>query len=345
MTNIKRKLYISWKDNLFKICKLHALIKPKLYHKPLIKLEMKLCSVFFLLIFYACCNPSLAQTSQQQNEHKLQVLMIGNSFSRDAAKYLLQITKDGNHQMELTRAEMAGSSLDQHLDSALVNQKDTLRGKPYAGKSLKQLLMMKKWDIVSIQQKSLISSDSTSYYPFAEQLYNFIKKYSPGAQVIVHETWPYRSDSNDFGRLSGNKWSANQEEMYDNLRASYHLLAKKLDASIIPTGDAFYMVATDKKWKFIGDSTYDRKTAEYPSLPTEKNSLNMGYYWRTNNGKVLIFDPHHASPAGCYLAGLVWYATLFNADPTKINFRPKEVDAEFADFLKRTAKETVAKSK
>jgi hypothetical protein len=102
-------------------------------------------------------------------------------------------------------------------------------------------------------------------------------------------------------------------------------------------------VATDAQWAFKKDDSFDYTNPVSPALPAESNSINMGYSW-AKDGK-FKFDPNHANDAGCYLAGLVWYGFLFKADPTKLSFKPKTVEGDFAAFLKGTAKQTLAANK
>lgn len=280
------------------------------------------------------------QLHAQQARKTLKVLMIGNSFSQNASRYLPQIAEEVNINLVLGRAEMGGCSLKRHWDSVLVNNIDTNRGKAYKGKSLRQLLSSEKWDIVTMQQYSLLSGDEATYQPFANNIYDLIKSYQPDAQIFVHQTWAYRADAVNWGKIDGNKRAKNNKEMWVKSRAAYHHIARGLgNLPVIPSGDAFYRVATDKKWGFKRDNAFDYANAVYPALPLQENSINVGYNWITS--KKLNFDPNHANEAGCYLAGLVWYSQLFKGDPTQIKFKPTSVSDEFAVFLKETALKTV----
>jgi len=276
------------------------------------------------------------QLNAQQDRKDLKILMIGNSFSQNASKYLPQMAEEVNVNLVLGRAEMGGCSLKRHWDSVLVNNIDTNRGRAYKGKSLRQLLASQKWDIVTMQQYSLLSGDEATYQPFAENIYDLVKSYQPDARVFIHQTWAYREDAVKWGKINGGKRAKNNKEMWEKSRAAYHQIAKSLgDLPVIPSGDVFYRVATDKKWGFKKDNTFDYANAVYPTLPLQENSLNVGYYW--GKGNKLKFDPNHANEAGCYLAGLIWYSHLFKGDPSQIKFKPASVSDEFAMFLKETA--------
>jgi hypothetical protein len=282
-------------------------------------------------------------TSAQQINKPLRMFLIGNSFSQNATRYLPQLAKEGGHSLELGRAELGGCSLQRHWDSVEVNLQDSGRGKAYGGKSLKELLSQGKWDIVTIQQYSLLSSDEDTYNPFARKLYDFIKQMQPGAEVVIHQTWAYRADAKNFGRKHGTETTQSQQEMWEYSRAAYHSVARQLGIRVIPTGDAFYAVSSDKKWAFKKDVIFNYDSAVAPQLPVQENSINVGYSWTRDNK--MNFDANHANEAGCYLGGLVWYGFIFKEDPLKLNFKPNTVSDEFAGFLKQVAWKTVEENK
>jgi len=280
----------------------------------------------------------------QQKSKTVRVFMIGNSFSQNASRYLPYMAKEGGYNLELGHAEPGGCSLQRHWDSVAAYLQDTSRGKLYNGKSLKELLGKGKWDIVTIQQYSLLSADEKTYEQYARKLYDYIKELQPDAEVVIHQTWAYRADAKNFGRVDGTETAKTQQEMWEKSRVNYHSLSKALGGlRIIPSGDAFYAVATDSKWAFKKDEAFDYTNAVSPALPADENSINVGYTW-TNEGK-LKFDPNHANEAGCYLAGLMWYGTLFGEDPVKLSFKPKAVSDEFAAFLRETASKTLKSKK
>ena len=270
----------------------------------------------------------------------LRLLVIGNSFSQNATAYLPQMAKEQNKTLTIGRAELGGHSLAQHwgyVEAYEANHNDP-KGKPYNGQSLKMLLSDGRWDVVSIQQFSYLSADSSSYHPYAEKLIAYIKKNQPDAKIIIHQTWAYRSDAKKFGKIGQDEFASSQKEMWQKSRAAYHRLAKAFNAKIFPVGDAFQMVATDKKYAYKKDLEFDFEHAAAPQLPNQSYSLNIGYFW---NKSRLDFDPNHANNAGKYLGGLIWYAVLFNERPDKIDFRPESVEPEFAGYLKKVAKKVI----
>lgn len=282
----------------------------------------------------------LTIAGQLNAQQTLRVLLIGNSFSQNASRFLPQIAKEGGVDLVFGHAEMGGCSLKRHWDSVLVNNADTTKGKAYGGKSLRQLLSTQKWDVVTMQQYSLLSGDENTYQPYAQYLLDLVKQYQPNVKVLIHQTWAYRADAKSFGKINGEERAKDQQEMWQKSRAAYHKLAAALGGlTLIPSGDAFYRVSTDQQWSFKKDLSYTPENATYPELPNQQNSIHAGYFW--NAKKKLEFDPNHANEAGCYLAGLVWYKILLGKDPSKITFKPEKVPNEFASFLRKTASETV----
>lgn len=285
-----------------------------------------------LIIVFNC----LHVTAQSKSARSFKVLLIGNSFSQNASRYLPQMANEAQINLILGHAEMGGCSLKRHWDSVLVNNADSTRGLAYNGKSLRQLLRSQKWDVVTLQQYSLLSGDWSTYQPYAQNLLQLIKQYQPDAKVMIHQTWAYRADAINWGQTGDGRKAKNMEEMWRKSRASYRKFANELGGlSIIPSGDAFYKVSTHKTWAFVKDSTFIPNKAIYPQLPNDLNSLNVGYNW--SKDQKLNFDPNHANEAGCYLAGLVWYRFVLKQKPTRVKFKPKPVQDNFAEFLRQTA--------
>lgn len=296
---------------------------------------------FINVVFIVTGLAAHAQSNGHTTKHLLRVLLIGNSFSQNASAYLPQLAKDGGHEIVLGHAELPGCPLQRHWQLAELNrtEPDNPKGKPYeGGKSLRMLLADGEWDVITMQQFSMLSANSDTYKPYAQQLYYLIRQYQPKARILIHQTWAYRSDSKSFGEVASDKLAQTEKEMYERSRAAYHQLAKELDVDIIPNGDAFWLISSNPATAFKKDENFDPVKAVYPALPHEQNSLHAGYIWSNNK---LNFDSHHANDTGKYLGGLVWYAVLFNEPVIKLNFKPQSVTEEFAAQLKTAANKAV----
>jgi len=299
---------------------------------------LKTLFAFVFLLTFTAGNIWASQScTETEKSDTLRLFLIGNSFSQNAAHYLPQLAIEGSHHLVIGRAELGGCSLKKHwelAELAEVNPNDP-KGKPYNGKSLRMLLSEGVWEVVTLQQYSLHSSDLVTYQPYARKLYNFIKLLQPNAKVVLHQTWAYRSDSKGFSQISESRFAKSEKEMWQHSRSAYHTVAKELGIAIIPVGDAFWKVSSGHK-AYQKDKKFDFDNPVYPALPDQTNSLHKGYSWDRN--KKLNFDSNHANDAGCFLGSLVWYTFLFGESPAKLKFVPPTVSADFADYLKKKAK-------
>lgn len=294
-------------------------------------------SILMLFLLLSLSSQILGQDKNQA----LRILVIGNSFSRNATSYLQAITKEKGKKLVIGSAELGGHSLEQHwkyVEAAEANPEDSV-GKPYRGKSLKMLLTSGTWDMVTLQQYSYLSADLESYSPYAAKLYAYIKALQPNAEIILHQTWAYRSDAKKFGRVKAGQLAKDQTEMWQKSREAYHAIAKQLKTRIIPVGDAFNKVASDPAHTYKKDEGFDYLSPVFPNLPDQTNSLNVGYYWNAKKG--FAFDANHANEAGRYLGSLIWYAFLFKDAAENVQFVPAQVSADMAKYLKKVADQVV----
>jgi hypothetical protein len=269
------------------------------------------------------------------------LLNVGNSFSNNAVKYLGDlVAADGRNTLVLGRAVIGGSSPDKHFDKALAHEKDSSdNGGLYAtGKSLKQYLTDEPWNFITVQQASIKSHDVTTYRPHMANLVDYIKKFAPKSEVIVHQTWAYRVDDPRFKAAEPKPGEPRtQREMYDGLTHAYNTIATDLGLRIVPVGDAFYAADIDPKWGYRVDPSWSPKDAKPMALPDQTHSLHVGWRWSTKDGRTTLgIDGHHANAAGEYLGGCVFYEFLFG-NVVGNTFVPPGLDADYARFLQATA--------
>ncbi len=291
---------------------------------------------------------SLLSNSHVQAEPKtVRVLTIGNSFANNALKHLPQIVESSGNQLIMGRANLGGCTLERHWKHAAqfeANPTDR-EGSPYGGKhSLKDLLTADDWDFVTIQQVSYKSHDLQTYQPYANNLYDYIRKHAPNATILAHQIWAYRIDDPRFKPANKGREPHTHVEMYQQVREAYLELAKKLDLKIIPSGDAMYRADTDKNWGYKIDRKFNFENAAYPDLPDQTHSLHVGWRWQKLEDGTwrLRIDGHHANSTGEYLLGCVWFETLFNENVVGNRYVPKGIDPNYAEFLQRTAHATVS---
>ena len=61
--------------------------------------------------------------------------------------------------------------------------------------SIKEALLAKSWDYVTIQQASHFSYQEDSYQPYITELVKYIRTMCPKAKVLLHQTWGYEIGS------------------------------------------------------------------------------------------------------------------------------------------------------
>ena len=290
------------------------------------------CVVWLVRLVLAAA-PAAART--------LRLFVIGNSFSNNATRFLPELAKAGGHELIMAKAATGGCSLERHWNALAADLADPAdaKGKIYAGKSLRANLGAGPWDVITIQQYSMHSSDLGTYRPYARKLYDQLKTLEPRAEIVLHQTWAYRVDAAKFGQTGENRFAADNREMWEKSRAAYHTIARELGVRLIPTGDAFWRINSDPQWSYRPDEKFDFKGAVKPALPTQTNSLHVGYRWGKDDklGK----DANHANVAGEYLGALVWYGFLFGESPERLTFVPPGIAPEFATQLRKVAWQVV----
>ena len=165
---------------------------------------------------------------------KISVLMIGNSFSVDAARYTHQISLNSGVEIELGVLYVGGCSLEMHVNFIkegstpyewFINGESTGR---YI--SLKDALLMKKWDYITLQQVSVYSGLLDTFYPYINQLIDYVRAYQKESALVLHKTWPYETG---FDNTNFEHYQYDRKTMYEYINRTYASVAKDLNIDII----------------------------------------------------------------------------------------------------------------
>jgi hypothetical protein len=240
----------------------------------------------------------------------LKILVIGDTFAENATKYLQEVVEASGNQLNLKIASVSSASLEDHLNFTRIHEKDILsiRGKPYIVSkdkrrySLKELLLSNSWDIVTIQQTSSKSYLSETYNPYGKNLQEFIKKYSPKAEIRIFQTWSYAE-----GETRIQKKHVTYDLMYKGLKEANSAIAKELNIKIVPVGDAIWQAY---------------KSTELKSKLYQKDKSNINI-------------------TGEYLAALVCFENLYGQSCVGNSFRIKQVNEEEIKLLQELAHKAV----
>lgn len=286
--------------------------------------------------------------------HSVKLLTVGNSFAVNATTYLPELAKAGGKELVLLNCYKGGCSLKQHAEAitAIQENPESPQARIYTHKgaltapddkkhpfNVKEALLANKWDVVTIQQYSLISHKPETYEPYARQVIDTIRQYAPQAEVMVLETWSYREDDPLF-----QNGAFTSQQMYEGLKAAYAKLAATYQLRTIPVGDAFQMARQTALWSFKPDTHFDFANATEDQKPNQQGSLNSGWNWgldQKTGAKKWLLDAHHANRAGQYLGAAVCYEVLFREDVRQVDFVPQGVTSAEAADLRRIAHETV----
>jgi hypothetical protein len=102
--------------------------------------------------------------------------------------------------------------------------------------SIKEALLAREWDVITLQQASHLSFVKESYYPYIARLAEFIRELCPNSKLMIHQTWAYESESKKLLEHGFQTY----DDMFAAVKACYAEAACAIDADgIIPSGEAF----------------------------------------------------------------------------------------------------------
>ena len=186
----------------------------------------------------------------------MNILAIGNSFSQDATRYLHQIARADGKDLQVANLYIGGCSLDRHYRNMLADRADYIL--QYNGQvtgffvSIKQALLNREWDIITLQQASPRSPFADSYFPYINALCEYVKQCSPKAKILIHQTWAYEQGSHKLESLG----FADQKDMFAGIEASYQQAAEAVGADgVIPSGQLFQDLLA-AGWEKVHRDTY-----------------------------------------------------------------------------------------
>ena len=165
---------------------------------------------------------------------KISVLMIGNSFSVDVAHFTHQLSLGSDVEIEVCVLYVGGCSLEQHvkfIEEEFTPYEWFINGES-TGKyiDLKTALLMKEWDYITLQQVSVFSGLKDTFYPYINQLIDYVKKYQKNPHFVLHKTWPYE---NGFENTNFEHYNYDRKTMYKCINKTYDYVAKDLGINII----------------------------------------------------------------------------------------------------------------
>ena len=186
----------------------------------------------------------------------MNILSIGNSFSCDAQRYLHRIAKADGVTINTYNLFIGGCSLSRHYRNMLSEEKAyelEMNGESTGFfVSLREALLNRDWDVITIQQVSNEAPYYDTYQPYLDSIISYVRKCVPKAQIAVHQTWAYEENSY---RLNTELGYAHHTEMFNDIEKSYSKAAKAINADfIIPSGALFESLADAEIGKIHRDT-------------------------------------------------------------------------------------------
>lgn len=168
----------------------------------------------------------------------MNILAIGNSFSRDATAYLADVLRAGGVEANVVNLYIGGCPLERHWMNVEQDRADyqyQRNGRIYEHNvSIRQALESCEWDYIVTQQASHDSGWAESYEPFLTLLTGYLHRQCPGAKLCIQQTWAYETDSNHVNFM---RYHRDQALMYRKLTACYQAAAQRHGLKYIPSGD------------------------------------------------------------------------------------------------------------
>lgn len=177
----------------------------------------------------------------ENSNEPINVLSIGNSFSQDAQRYLHDLARQEGVKLETVNLMIGGCSLERHFRNMKGDRQDyvlEVNGHNAAGfmVSIKEALLARSWDYITLQQASHFSYKEETYWPYLKELAAYVREYCPNARILLHQTWGYESGSERILNHGFEKY----EEMFAEIKKCYDKAATEIQADgMIPSGQAF----------------------------------------------------------------------------------------------------------
>lgn len=171
----------------------------------------------------------------------MNILSIGNSFSCDAQRYLHGIAAADGYALNCFNLYIGGCPLAAHFRNLhsdrpayTLEMNGVSTGFPV---SIKEALLNREWDVVTLQQASHDSCNYETYQPYLSVLADAVRTYAPHARLVIHQTWAYEDGSE---RLQLKMGYGSADEMRRDAVACYTRAARECNADLtIPSGELF----------------------------------------------------------------------------------------------------------
>jgi len=179
----------------------------------------------------------------------MKLLLIANSFGVNLQTYAKEIARLNDLDLEIYTLYIGGCPLELHDKNIKENNKAYelfVDGKTTSlFISIDEALRLKDWDYISLQQASHLSGEVSSYYPYFNNVYTYVRIKCPNAKIMFHETWPY-SNKNRYKYNEVKSWLPsfkfnNADEMINGIKEALSKIMSdyKIDL-VVRSGELIY---------------------------------------------------------------------------------------------------------
>ena len=167
----------------------------------------------------------------------MNILAIGNSFSQDATRYVHAIARSIGQKWNTANLYIGGCPLEKHFRNmhteacAYELQWNGTNTGFYV--SLREALLSRSWDIITLQQASHYSAFYDTYQPYLNELAAYVRSLCPKAKLYIHQTWAYEANSQKLESVA----FPTPDAMFAAVEKAYDQAAADISADgIIPSG-------------------------------------------------------------------------------------------------------------
>lgn len=219
----------------------------------------------------------------------MNVLMIGNSFSEDASRYLHEIAKSAGYDLNTVNLYIGGCPLSLHyrnMRSGEAAYELQVNGRKTDFRvSLEEMLRFRSWDAVSLQQVSQDAVSFQTFEPYLSALAARVRELCPAAKLFIHQTWAYEDGSERLTRELG---YGRHEEMLRDVAAAYEAAKNAVRADgLVRSGELFDLLLQSGIEKVHRDTFH-------ASLGLGRYALGLLWY------AVLTGNPVGGIPFDCF---------------------------------------------
>ena len=183
----------------------------------------------------------------------IKVLAIGNSFSEDAVEhYLYQLAKAQGDSLVIGNAYIPACTISMHLSFLNASANKYAYRKIVGGErteekrvNLQRIILDEPWDIITLQQASLVSGlpDSYKNLPSLQRQVKLLAT-NHDVQIWWHMTWAY---AKSFKNALFEVYGSDQQRMYNDIVNCLRTEVPKANIQhVIPSGMAIRLMRYHK---------------------------------------------------------------------------------------------------